>query len=351
MIVVIPSNRSVNLNYLQPLIDSGARFVVVDDSPGSIRIDHPQFRVFNWGDRERLLGDHQCAIPRRNGACRDLGFVVAWKEADEDEIVVALDDDCLVEQEDFVSRVERALSRDHRPEAHVDGLHFNVLDCYRDVPDHLYPRGFPYSARGGYRRCRFEPGASGDVTFSLGLWRDVFDVNAIDKINGPQFAFPDAHLHFDSVLVPAGKLVSVCSMNMHFRRSVIPAVYQLPMHVEVMPHWVIDRYGDIWGGFILKVLMDKRGERMAVGAPLIRHVKDGNVQRNTWQEHLCHLVNDEFIEILFESAARFGPGTYRDMMDALTEEFARCAPEASPILRPYLVHLVAALRAWVAVLA
>jgi hypothetical protein len=243
------------------------------------------------------------------------------------------------------------LSRVPRPEARVDGRHFNVLDCYRDVPDHLYPRGFPYSARSSYRRCRFEPNASGDVTFSLGLWRDVFDVNAIDKINGPAFAFPDAELHYESVLVPAGSLVSVCSMNMHFRRSVIPAVYQLPMHVEVMPHWVIDRYGDIWGGFILKVLMDKRGERMAVGGPMIRHVKDGNVQRNTWQEHLCHLVNDEFIDVLLESAACFGPATYREMMAALTEEFARRAADASPILKPYLVHLTAALRAWVAVLA
>jgi hypothetical protein len=83
MIVVIPSNRSINLDHLGPLIESGARFVVVDDSPGSIRIDHPQFRVFSWADRERLLGAHDVAIPRRNGACRDLGFVVAWKEAAE----------------------------------------------------------------------------------------------------------------------------------------------------------------------------------------------------------------------------------------------------------------------------
>jgi len=351
MIVVIPSNRSINLDHLGPLIESGARFVVVDDSPGSIRIDHPQFRVFSWADRERLLGAHDVAIPRRNGACRDLGFVVAWKEADDDEIVVALDDDCVVEEPDFAARVERVLSGDPRPEARVEGLHLNILDCYRDVPDHLYPRGFPYASRVGYQRCRFVSGGRGRVTFSLGLWRDVFDVNAIDKIHGPPFAFPQAELHHESVLVPTGKLVSVCSMNMHFRRSVIPAVYQLPMHVEVMPHWVIDRYGDIWGGFILKVLLDKRGESMAAGGPMIRHLKDGNVQRNTWQEHLCHLVNDEFIDLVLESAGSFGPASHREMMAALTEEFARRTDAASPVLKPYLRHLVAALRAWVAILA
>ena len=350
MIVVIPSNRSVDLGHLAPLIDSGARFVVVDDSEGSIRIDHPRFRVFDWGDRRRLLGDHERAIPRRNGACRDLGFVVAWKEADDDEIIVALDDDCVVEEADFAARVERVLSRDPRPEARVDGVHLNILDCYRNVPDQVFPRGFPYSARPGYTRCRFVPGAVGDVAFSLGLWREVFDVNAIDKIQGPGFSFPDAALHFESVLVPPGKLVSVCSMNMHFRRSVIPAVYQLPMHVEVMPNWVIDRYGDIWGGFILKTLLDKRDESMAAGGPMIRHLKDGNVQRNTWQEHLCHLVNDEFVDLLRESAERFGPASHVDMMAALTEEFARRAEDASPILGPYLVHLADAMRSWVAVL-
>lgn len=350
MIVVIPSNRSINLDYFRPLIDSGARFVIVDDTEGTIRVDHPQFRVFNWGDRKRLLGDNELAIPRRNGACRDLGFVVAWKEAQDDEIIVALDDDCAVYHADFAARVERVLSREPRPEARVEGVHFNVLDCYSNAPDHLFPRGFPYSSRGAYRRCQFAPGASGDVTFSLGLWKEVFDVNAIDKINGPQFSIPEAELHHESVIVPKGRLISVCSMNMHFRRSVIPAVYQLPMHVQVMPHWVIDRYGDIWGGFILKVLMDKRGEAMAAGGPMIRHLKEGNVQRNTWQEHICHLVNDEFLDLLHESAEAFGPASYVDMMAALTEQFERRTEKSSALLKPYLQHLTRAMRAWVAVL-
>ena len=113
------------------------------------------------------------------------------------------------------------------------------------------------------------------MVFNLGLWREYFDVNAIDKLQGPQFCYPDAELQHDSVILPDASLISVCSMNMQFRREVIPAVYQLPMHVEVMPGWVIDRYGDIWGGFILKTLMDLRGDRMAAGGPMIRHLAGG----------------------------------------------------------------------------
>lgn len=53
-----------------------------------------------------------------------------------------------------------------------------------------------------------------------------------------------------------------------------------------MPGWVVDRYGDIWGGFILKTLMDLRGEALAVGEPMIDHLKEGDFLRNIWQEHV-----------------------------------------------------------------
>ena len=115
-----------------------------------------------------------------------------------------------------------------------------------------------------------------NVTFPLGLWKSIFDISGIDKIQGPQYNYPNAELKYNSVIVEKSKLVSVRSMNMHFRKEIIPAVYQLLMHIEVMPGWVIDRYGDIWGGFILKTLMDIKGEAMAVGEPMINHLKEGS---------------------------------------------------------------------------
>ena len=74
MIVVIPTNRSISLKYLEPLIDDGARFIIVDDTPGSISIPHPQFEVYNWNDRKRMLGPLDLGIPRRTGACMAFGF-------------------------------------------------------------------------------------------------------------------------------------------------------------------------------------------------------------------------------------------------------------------------------------
>lgn len=346
MIVVIPTARAISLEYLRPLIEHGARFIVVDDSPGSIRIDHPQFETYTWRDQERRLGRDAIAIPRRNGACRDFGFYIAWHESDDGEIVVALDDDEEIESNDFAQRVIDTLSAAPRPVARGLGTHFNVLDCYADVDENLFPRGFPYSQRADYEQWKFGSPSPGAPAFNLGLWRGVFDVNGIDKIHGPPYRHPEARLKHESILVPEGALISVCSGNMQFRREVIPAVYQLPMHIEVMPGWVIDRYGDIWGGFILKTLMDLAGDRMAVGGPMIRHVKEGSHERNVWQEHIGHLLTDEFLDLIALARAEIHPGDYPSMMAHMSEILERGNEHCGTLLRRYLEVLVPAMQAW-----
>ena len=346
MIVVIPSNRNINLNYLTPLINHGARFVVVDDSDGTIHISHPQFEVYNWTDRKKMLGDLDIGYPKRNGASRDFGFYIAWKNSDPGEIIVSLDDDCEVYQQDFYEQVNDVLSRRERPVATCAGIHLNILDLYDGTPDHLFPRGFPYSARVNYQGMQIKDAESRNVTFCLGLWRGAFDVNGVDKIEGPEYLHPDAKLKESSVIVEREKLVSVCSMNIQFRRELIPAVYQLPMNVEVMPHWVVNRYGDIWGGFILKTLMDLKKEAMAIGQPMINHLKKGDYTKNIWQEHMSHLVNDEFLDLLLQVKEKIRSSNYLEMMIELNEGFKQYSDKASPIFKPYLKHLCKAMDAW-----
>jgi hypothetical protein len=346
MIVVIPSNRRIELSHLGPLIDCNARFVVVDDSEGSISIDHPRFKVYNWNDRRRMLGPLDNYFPRSNGACRSFGFWRAWHDSDPGEIVLALDDDCQIVDSDFADQVARSLSAESRPVATTAGDHLNIIDLYDGNDASLFPRGFPYSARADYARTHLVADQSRNVVFSLGLWRGIYDINAVDKVTGRTYTFPEPRLRHRSVLVAPGKLVSVCSMNMQFRREVLPAAYQLPMHIPVVPDGVIDRYGDIWGGFILKTLIDIRGDGLAVGAPMITHLKEGDYVRNIWQENLAHQVNDEFLRLLSTAAAGLAPGSYLEMMQILTEEFRRRAAACSPILARYLAHLVPALEAW-----
>src|SRR5690349_6520987 len=114
MVIIIPTNRSVELTYLEPLIAAGCRFIVVNDSDRDFRVDHPAFKVVSWQDQDRMLGPNVSAIPRRNGACRSFGFYLAWKESDPDECIVALDDDCIVDDPNFAEGVNRVLGRSER---------------------------------------------------------------------------------------------------------------------------------------------------------------------------------------------------------------------------------------------
>jgi hypothetical protein len=346
MIVVIPSNRRIELAYLGPLIDCNARFIVVDDSEGTIDIDHPSFTVYTWKDRRRMLGPLDEHFPRRNGSCRSFGFYRAWHESDPGEVIIALDDDCRVYNNEFAEEVVRSLSDEARPVATVAGDHLNIIDLYDQAVASLFPRGFPYSARVDYSGASVSESASRNVVFSLGLWKGIFDVNAVDKVTGGDYKFPNAKLRHRSVLVAAGKFVSVCSMNMQFRREVLPAAYQLPMHVPVLRDGVIDRYGDIWGGFILKMLIDLKGDALAVGEPMVEHLKEGDYVRNIWQENLCHQINDEFLRLLAEAKTAVSPGSYLDMMEQVTSAFEERAAFCSPILARYLAHLIPAFQAW-----
>lgn len=347
MIVVIPTCRSINLERLRPLIDFGARFIIVDDSEGSIQLDHPRFEVYNWRDRSRLLGPDEIAIPRRNGACRDLGFYLAWKDGEAGEIVIALDDDCVVEAPDFPQRVMAGLGHGARRISSGSGRHMNSFDLYRGLDTtRLFPRGFPWSERVSYQPWTFEPGVETQVHFNLGLWQGVLDIAAVDRIRMNANHFPDLELRHENVVVPKGALVSVCAGNLHFRKELIPALYQLPMNLEIMPGYTVNRYGDIWAGFILKRLMDIRGDCMSVGGPMVRHDREGPWLENIAAEHLASLVNQEFIDLIVGITERIAPADYLDMMLNLHEELKGEAARTSPILRAYLSRLDPSLAAW-----
>jgi len=97
--------------------------------------------------------------------------------------------------------------------------------------------------------------------------------------------------------------------------------------------------------------MDKRGDAMAVGEPLIDHLKEGDHVRNMWQENLAHQVNDEFLDVLREAREQLAVGDYLAMMSQLAGLFASRTTRCSPLLRRYFATLVPALDAWVGALA
>lgn len=178
MIVIIPSIRELNDDFLGPLLNTEHRIIVVDDS-GEERIRSLQ--ILTYADRRRMLGPLENCIPQKNGACRDFGLLVAYWEAEEDEVIVCLDDDCQV----FSSYAAEAIAslgyKESLPLAKTQHRFYNLLDLYQ-TPQQVFPRGFPYEERGRKVDYDYSDTISGNVVFNLALWQGVFDVNAIDKL-------------------------------------------------------------------------------------------------------------------------------------------------------------------------
>lgn len=346
MIVVIPSIREVNLEYLSPLLNKGNKIIVVDDTDeGRITVNAPEVIVLHYSDKKRIFGDLEFCIPRKNGVCRDFGLLVAYHIAKDNETIVCLDDDCQV-FDGYMEKAESSLGKKELPEAKTSHRFYNPLDLYgHDVE--IFPRGFPYEERGKEKDYRYDNRVRKNIVFNLGLWRGVFDINAIDKLYLEKFSFDEVSLKYPQVAVTKGPLVSLCSMNMIMKKEVIPAIYQLPMNEAIIPNWQIDRYGDIWGGYICKKFIDIKGDALSVGEPLIYHHKDSALHKNIRQEHYSHIVNLQFCDLIDLACREIKKDSYLSMYEQLTVNLGKLEPQYPEALKTYLVPTVKKMKAWV----
>ncbi len=346
MIIVIPSIRNVNLDYLHPLLNKGNRIIVVDDTDEErIEVNAKEVTVIHYSDKKRILGKLEACIPKKNGVCRDMGLLAAYHLAKDDETIVCLDDDCEVFA-DYQASAVNSLGERYLPLVKTSHRFYNPLDLY-EYNYVIFPRGYPYEERGRKKDYDYSKKVKKNVVFNLGLWQGVFDVNAVDKLYLEKFSFDDVKLKHKQVIVQRGPLVSLCSMNMIMKRELIPAIYQIPMNEPIIPNWQIDRYGDIWGGYICKKLIDIKGDALSVGEPFIYHHKDSNLHKNIMQEHYSHIVNLQFCDLLDKACKKVKKADYLTMYDQLTKSLDSLRGEYPFALEAYLIPTIQKMKLWV----
>ena len=264
--------------------------------------------VFDGTRRETWYDHHDVTaygelIPAASHAETSFGLLYMWANPTF-EYGVFIDDDTLphadvdyfgrhLENLAFAGDVERVRS---------DTQWVNVL--YQRAADHgLYPRGYPYAAMGETVETDTVTLDGGRVVASQGLWTNVPDLDAVrilmdgDLEGQAQTRTTAADFERDFVAA-RGNYLTVCSMNLAFRREVIPAFYQLPMDDN---EWEVGRFDDIWSGVFLKRACDVLGTQIYSGDPLCEHNK---APRSTFDdlhnevaglelnEHLWEIVDD-----------------------------------------------------------
>jgi hypothetical protein len=261
-------------------------------------------------------------VPAASHAETSFGLLYMWANPEYDYGIFIDDDTLPSEDADFFGTHYRNLAFEGEIETVAsDADWVNVL--YQNFDEHgLYPRGYPYSAMDETVETRRE--TVGNVVASQGLWTNVPDLDAVrilmdgDLRGQARTRTTAADFPGDFVAQP-GNYLTVCSMNLAFRREVIPAFYQLPMDDN---EWDVGRFDDIWSGVFLKRACDVLDKRIYNGAPLCEHNK---APRSTFDD-LCNEVpalelNEHVWEIVDDVGgdADSYAGVFRAMADALAE--------------------------------
>ncbi|MGM0606574.1 MAG: alpha-1 4-glucan-protein synthase [Halobacteriota archaeon] len=200
-----------------------------------------------------------------------------------------------------------------------DSRWVNVL--YEHGDGSLYPRGYPYAAMDE----RIELGRSNvdHVVASQGLWTNVPDLDAVrilmdGDLRGQAQTRTTASDFGEDFVADRGDYLTVCSMNLAFRREVIPAFYQFPMDDNP---WDVGRFDDIWSGIVLKRACDVLGGRIVNGSPLCEHNKAPRSTFDDLQNEVAGLeLNEHFFEIV--DAVGDAADSYADVAEAVGRQLA-----------------------------
>ena len=90
-----------------------------------------------------------------------------------------------------------------------------------------------------------------------------------------------------------------------------------------MNGWQLSRHDDIWGGYVAKRLMDRRGDLFAFGHPVVEHTKQTRLERVVVLEQWMHLMSMGFYDIVEAAVAEVAADDYTTMFATFVEEFDR----------------------------
>jgi hypothetical protein len=298
-------------------IPADVPILVIDDSDG--RLQPPprdNVRYYDYAAQEAVMGANYAAIPHKSAATRNFAHYLAALEGF--DVVVALDYDCRTRPGWLETHLGCLGFVANAPA--LAGAWINSVEA-----PGFFARGYPYEYRNDTASHVTETHASGEVKVNMGVWDNVLDLNGIDKLQAEPPTEPG--LRGEQNYVALGN-VPVCGMNTAFTADVIPAYFFLP-DVWVDGTWQLSRHDDIWGGYILKRLMDVRGDLLSYGRPVVEHTRQSKIEHVVVIEHYMHLMSMQFYAIVEQAVARVRAADYATMFADFTEEYRKEAARAA----------------------
>lgn len=241
--VVVPTIRDMNpfMKAWQPLFDKHeVELVVVHD--GKIPIVRKE-------DPKSVMGKYADCLTNFNAGIRNLGFAYVAKYLPDVEYIITLDDDEVPIGDPI--------------QDHLDALNRRVPASWISTAVDDYTRGFPYGIRD-----------EAEVVLSHGVWEGVADWDAPTQlVRGSHYP-----IEFYRGPIPKGILYPMCSMNLAFKRCMLPYIFHAPWALGV------NRFDDIFAGIVSKREIDKHGWAAVTGYARVHHERASNTFTNLKHE-------------------------------------------------------------------
>jgi hypothetical protein len=101
------------------------------------------------------------------------------------------------------------------------------------------------------------------VVLNGGLWLGEPDVDSLTWLTEPVRA---VRVRDERVMLARGIMAPINTQNTAFHRDLVPAFYFVPVG-EKVGGIAVERYGDIWAGFLAKKLIDHLDDLITFGVP------------------------------------------------------------------------------------
>lgn len=293
--------------------------IVSDDSDGQLA---PPSRdnvfYFDYAAQQAYAGEHYAAMPHKSAASRNIGHYIAYREGF--DVIVALDYDCGTRDgwlTEHLAALTKAVEAPALRPVVENGWVNSINQTFPDGQA-VYARGYPYELRTPELAQVEQVTATGEVKINMGVWDGILDLNGIDKLYGGEPGDPGVAPGPPQIAVGN---IPVCGMNTAFAAELTPAYFFLPD--TWVNGWQLSRHDDIWGGYIVKKLMDRRGDLISFGAPVVRHTKQTRLERVVVLEQWMHLMSIPFYDLVDAAVEEVAPGHYSSMYQHFVEEFQR----------------------------
>ena len=212
-------------------------------------------------------------LPWDSDVRRNIGYLyAAYLGAD---IIISIDDDNLaIDNEPFIKGHSIVGTKPGGETARSLNGWFNVcqlLDMNRRGP--IYPRGFPVSKMRG-DSWNWDAENDRTVVANSGLWTHAPDVDAMTNLV-LQPTSKSRNLFIPNVVLAPGMRCPFNSQNSSIARRALPALFFWPQGFTYNGMRV-DRYGDIWMGFVLHRAALAMNEAVSYGTPMVAHVRNSH---------------------------------------------------------------------------